>query len=58
MKKQSEEFVVVIGRFTPIGGPKNHRNGSEKIERIGGCELRIDGTPLCQKVKLERIVKQ
>lgn len=52
-----DEFVVVLGRFTPLGAPSNQgtkRNHRPKMT----VRLSADGSPApeCQHVMLERIV--
>ena len=53
-----KDFVVVIGRLTPIGCNSATFSGemeAKTCERVAAL-LRADGEPICQQVKLERIV--
>ena len=53
-----KEYLTFIGRLTPIGCNSATFSGETEAKT---CEraavlLRIDGEPICQLVKLERIV--
>ena len=51
------EWVVVIGRFRPIGDA-NPMGSEDKVSKRRSALLMPDGQPLCQTVALERIVPQ
>ncbi len=54
--KASDELVVVLGRFKPIGEKCAHSGQMRLCERYAAL-LDEDGHPLCQTVRLERIVQ-
>jgi len=49
-------FVVVLGRLTPIGERSPTASEAKKIRERSGVPLEDDGQPICETVKLERIV--